>query len=105
MAVEGESGEQLSYGELNRRANGLARELKERGLKREERVGVCVDRGVGMVVGLLGVLKAGGAYVPLEPGLPGARLRWMLEDTGARWRWWTGREKGRWGSGKESGSG
>jgi len=84
VAVEGEGGEQLSYGELNRRANGLARELKEQGLKREERVGVCVERGVGMVVGLLGVLKAGGAYVPLEPGLPGARLRWMLEDTGAR---------------------
>jgi len=70
VAVEGEGGEQLSYGELNRRANGLARELKEQGLKREERVGVCVERGVGMVVGLLGVLKAGGAYVPLELWLP-----------------------------------
>src|SRR5262249_32868443 len=51
------------------------------GVKPEERVAICMERGFGMVVGLLGVLKAGGAYVPLDPGYPGERLRYMLEDS------------------------
>ena len=85
IAVEVDAeGEQLSYAELWRRAANLAGALRERGLRPEERVGVCTERGSAMVVAVLGVLQAGGAYVPLEPVLPGARLHWMLEDTGAR---------------------
>ena len=49
----------------------------------EERVGICVERGVEMVVGLLGILKAGGAYVPLDPGYPAKRLAYMLDDSAA----------------------
>ncbi|HEY8228433.1 MAG TPA: amino acid adenylation domain-containing protein, partial [Pyrinomonadaceae bacterium] len=76
--------EELSYGELNRRANQLAHYLKQRGVGPEVLVGVCVKRGWEMVVGILGILKAGGAYVPLDPGYPEERLRFMLEDAKAR---------------------
>ena len=72
----------LSYGELNRRANRLAHHLRERGVKPDDRVAICVERSFEMVVGLLGVLKAGGAYVPLDPGYPAERLQYMLEDSG-----------------------
>src|SRR6185437_14372989 len=75
--------ERLSYGELNRRANRLAHYLRELGVGLESRVGVCVERGLEMMVGVLGVLKAGGAYVPLDPGYPLERLSYMLEDSGA----------------------
>jgi amino acid adenylation domain-containing protein/FkbM family methyltransferase len=75
--------EQLSYRELNERANQLAHYLRGRGVGPESLVGICVERSIEMVVGLLGVLKAGGAYVPLEPQLPPDRLSFMLEDTGA----------------------
>ena len=51
-------------------------------MKPDERVAICVERGVEMVVGLLGILKAGGAYVPLDPAYPVERLRYMLEDSG-----------------------
>jgi amino acid adenylation domain-containing protein len=71
----------LSYGELNRRANQLAHYLRGIGVKAEDRVGICAERGLEMVVGLLGILKAGGAYVPLDPGYPEERLRYMLEDS------------------------
>src|SRR6476659_1927846 len=54
------------------------------GVKPDERVGICVERGVGMVVGLLGILKAGGAYVPLDPAYPCQRLRDILDDAGPR---------------------
>ncbi len=73
-------GESLSYGELNERSNRLARELRARGVGAETLVGICVERSLEMVVGLLGILKAGGAYVPLDPGYPAERLAYMLED-------------------------
>src|SRR5262249_52777904 len=62
--------ERLSYGELNCRANRLARHLVRRGVGPENRVGVCLERSPDLVVGLLGILKAGGAYVPLDPDYP-----------------------------------
>jgi amino acid adenylation domain-containing protein len=71
----------LSYAELNRRANSLARRLRELGVGPDERVGVCLERSPEMVVALLGTMKAGGAYVPLDPVYPGERLQYMLEDS------------------------
>ncbi|HYR12217.1 MAG TPA: amino acid adenylation domain-containing protein, partial [Longimicrobium sp.] len=71
----------LTYAELNRRANRLAHHLRERGVGPDVRVGICVERGPELVVGLLGVLKAGGAYVPLDPGQPAERLAYMLADS------------------------
>jgi amino acid adenylation domain-containing protein/non-ribosomal peptide synthase protein (TIGR01720 family)/FkbM family methyltransferase len=73
-------GEQLSYGELNRRANQLAHYLREKGVGPEVFVGIMMERSTDMVVALLGVLKAGGAYVPLDPDYPHERLRFMLVD-------------------------
>jgi aspartate racemase len=75
--------ERLSYGQLNERANRLAGFLSKRGVGPEVLVGLCVERSLEMVVGLLGILKAGGAYVPLDPAYPKERLAFMLEDTGA----------------------
>ncbi|MFY0567273.1 amino acid adenylation domain-containing protein [Archangium lansingense] len=74
----------VSYRELDARAAQLARHLREQGVGAEVRVGVCVERSVEMVVALLGVLKAGGAYVPLDAEYPVERLRFMLEDSGAK---------------------
>ncbi|WP_263053373.1 non-ribosomal peptide synthetase [Granulicella mallensis] len=74
--------ERVSYGELNRRANRLAHELVELGVRPDDRVAICVERSVAMVVALLGVLKAGGAYVPLDPAYPVDRLSYMLADSG-----------------------
>jgi amino acid adenylation domain-containing protein len=73
----------LSYMELNRRANQLAHHLMFMGVRPEERVALCMDRSLEMVVGVLGVLKAGGAYVPLDPGYPPGRLSYMLNDAQA----------------------
>jgi amino acid adenylation domain-containing protein/FkbM family methyltransferase len=73
----------LSYGELDRRANQLARHLRTLGVGPDVLVGLCMERSLEMVVGLLGILKAGGAYVPLDPAYPQERLRFMLEDTRA----------------------
>jgi len=75
-------GREVSYGELNRRANQLAHHLRGQGVGPEAAVGVCLERSVEMVVGLLAVLKAGGAYVPLDPRYPGARLELMMADAG-----------------------
>src|SRR6185369_12263307 len=72
--------EQVSYRELNERANQLAHYLQQLGVGPEGRVGICVERSVAMVVGLLGILKAGGAYVPLDAQYPEERLRFMLAD-------------------------
>jgi amino acid adenylation domain-containing protein/non-ribosomal peptide synthase protein (TIGR01720 family) len=74
-------GESLSYGELNRRANQLARYLQELGVRPEQLVGICVEPSMEMVVGMLAVLKAGGAYVPLDPAYPENRLAFMLSDS------------------------
>ncbi|MGB7946975.1 MAG: amino acid adenylation domain-containing protein, partial [Candidatus Binatia bacterium] len=73
-------GKQLTYGELNRRANQLAHHLRKLGVEPEVPVGICVERSVEMVVGLLAILKAGGAYVPLDPDYPTQRLAYMMED-------------------------
>ncbi len=72
--------EQVSYGELERRANALAQRLLRAGLAPEQLVGVYGDRGVQLTTALLAVLKAGGSYLPLGPELPEARLRLMIED-------------------------
>jgi surfactin family lipopeptide synthetase A len=72
--------EQLTYRELNRRANQLAHHLQKLGVQPEMLVGICVERSLEMVVGLLGILKAGGAYLPLDPSYPQERLAFMLED-------------------------
>src|SRR5579875_1289723 len=77
-------GERVSYGELNARANRLARYLVGKGVEREELVGVVMERSVELVVALLGVLKAGAAYVPVDPGYPEERKRFMLADAGVR---------------------
>lgn len=73
---------QLSYDELNRRANRLARRLQKLGVDRDVPVGICLDRSLEMVTALLGVLKAGGAYVPLDPAYPAERLGMMIHDAG-----------------------
>lgn len=78
-AVEFEN-QQLSYRELNARANQLAAYLRGLGLGGDDRVGICIDRSLEMAVAVLGVLKAGAAYVPLDPAYPLERLTFMLED-------------------------
>ncbi|MBD1913465.1 MULTISPECIES: non-ribosomal peptide synthetase [unclassified Leptolyngbya] len=80
IAVEFE-GRSLTYRELNQRSNRLAHYLQTLGVKPETLVGICVERSLEMVIGLLGILKAGGAYVPLDPAYPQARLAFMLEDS------------------------
>ncbi|MCF4968894.1 non-ribosomal peptide synthetase [Nostoc sp. CMAA1605] len=72
--------QQLTYYELNSRANQLAHYLQFLGVEPDVLVGICVERSLEMVVGLLGILKAGGAYVPLDPEYPTERLAFMLED-------------------------
>lgn len=73
--------ERLSYRELNERAERLARRLRAEGVVPETLVGLCVERSVEMVVGILGILKSGGAYLPLDPSYPEERLAFMLADT------------------------
>ncbi|MBI5649978.1 MAG: amino acid adenylation domain-containing protein [Chloroflexi bacterium] len=73
----------MTYRELDARANQLARFLRARGVGPESLVGLCVERSFEMVIGLLGIWKAGGAYVPLDPTYPPERLAFMLEDSGA----------------------
>jgi natural product biosynthesis luciferase-like monooxygenase protein/amino acid adenylation domain-containing protein len=76
--------ERLNYTELNRRANAVARRLREAGVTRETFVGLCAERSLEAVAGMLGVLKAGGAYVHIDPTYPPERLRFLLNDTGLR---------------------
>jgi amino acid adenylation domain-containing protein len=72
---------ELTYGELNRRANRLAHYLIAQGVRPDQRVALCAERSAEMVIGLLAILKAGGAYVPLDPAYPRDRLAHMIEDS------------------------
>jgi amino acid adenylation domain-containing protein len=78
------AGAGLTYGELDRRANQLAHRLRRLGVGPDRRVGLCLERSLDLVVGILGILKAGGAYLPLDPRYPRERLAYMIEDAGAR---------------------
>ncbi|WP_375773024.1 amino acid adenylation domain-containing protein [Archangium gephyra] len=80
LAVEYE-GERLTYAELNRRANQLARHLRRLGVGEGTRVGLCASRSLELVAAMLGILKAGGTYVPLDASYPRERLAFMVEDT------------------------
>ena len=73
--------DQLTYRELNRQANQVAHYLQTLGVKPDVLVGICVERSIEMVIGLLGILKAGGAYVPIDPSYPQARIAYMLDDS------------------------
>jgi len=81
IAVRFENAE-LTYRQLNARANQLAHHLRTLGVGPDVRVGICMERSLELVVGLLGILKAGGAYVPLDPAYPHERLSYMLETAG-----------------------
>ena len=72
---------ELTYAQLNLRANRLAHRLRRMGVAPETMVGCCIERSLELIVALLGVLKAGGAYVPLDPSYPAERLQFMIEDT------------------------
>ncbi|MBE7174551.1 MAG: amino acid adenylation domain-containing protein, partial [Williamsia sp.] len=74
---------QLTYFQLNERANQLAWHLKARGVKRETPVPICMERSIDMSVGILAILKSGGAYVPVDPGYPPARISYLIKDAGA----------------------
>lgn len=75
--------QEISYGELNARANRLARALLARGVRRGQTVGVHMDRSIDLIVSFLAILKAGAAYLPLDPQYPPARLAFMVADSGA----------------------
>ncbi|UHA74537.1 non-ribosomal peptide synthetase [Paenibacillus sp. 481] len=74
---------QLTYRELNEKANQLARTLRTQGVKPDQLVGIMTERSLEMFVGIFGILKAGGAYVPIDPDYPEDRVRYMLDDSGA----------------------
>jgi amino acid adenylation domain-containing protein len=78
------AGQQLTYAELNGRANQLARHLRNHGIGPDDVVGICLERSVEMVIGVLAILKAGGAYLPLDPNYPSERLEHMLQDAAPR---------------------
>ncbi|MFL6294183.1 MAG: non-ribosomal peptide synthetase, partial [Thermoanaerobaculia bacterium] len=82
VAVE-QAGENLTWGELRRRAGQLARWLVAHGLQPEERVAVLAERSPDLIAHLLGILEAGGVYLPLDPANPPERLAWMVQDAGA----------------------
>ncbi|HEU4962330.1 MAG TPA: amino acid adenylation domain-containing protein [Bacilli bacterium] len=74
----------LTYARLNRKANQLARRLREQGVQADSIVGVLAERSPEMLIGILGILKAGGAYLPITPEFPDDRIRYQLADSGAR---------------------
>src|SRR5262245_15608563 len=76
---------QLTYRELNSRANHLARFLQQRGVHPDSIVAVRAERSLEMIVGILAVLKAGGAYLPIDPSYPTERQEYMLHDANVRW--------------------
>lgn len=73
----------MTYKELNARANQLANFLRNQGVENESLVGICIDRSLEMIVGLLGILKSGGAYVPIDSDYPSDRIHYIVEDTSA----------------------
>ncbi|CAL2088803.1 non-ribosomal peptide synthase/polyketide synthase [Tenacibaculum sp. 190524A02b] len=75
-------GEELTYKELDERSNQLAHYLVEQGVQADDLVGICIDRGLDMLIGVLAILKSGGAYVPIKPDFPKDRIAYLLEDTG-----------------------
>ena len=83
IAIRSNRGD-VSYGELDRRANRLGNYLRKRGVGIEEAVGICADRTAEMVIGMLGVMKAGAAYAPIDGSYPEERVRYMLEDAGVK---------------------
>ncbi len=76
--------EKITYGELNSRANRLARTLQQKGVKQDVPVGIFMKRSVHMITAVLGILKAGGAYLPLDPQYPADRIALMLKDSGVQ---------------------
>ncbi len=82
-AMEAE-GEKLTYGELNLKANQLANHLRSVGVGHESLVGLCVDRSLDMMIGLLGIMKSGAAYIPIDPAFPSERVKGILEDSGVQ---------------------
>ncbi|TKI88105.1 non-ribosomal peptide synthetase, partial [Bacillus cereus] len=72
---------EITYKQLNIKANQLARRLLDQGVKRESIVGVMMERSIEMIVGILGILKAGGAYLPIDTDLPKQRVEYMLTDS------------------------
>ncbi|MCR8979384.1 non-ribosomal peptide synthetase [Brevibacillus laterosporus] len=76
--------QRMTYEELNRRANQVARSLTERGIEPNDIVGIMVERSLEMIVGILGIVKAGAAYLPIDPIYPQDRINYMLEDSGAK---------------------
>jgi amino acid adenylation domain-containing protein len=73
-------GQWLTYAQLSDRADQLARWLQDEGVRADQVVGICLERSVEMIVGILGILKAGGAYMPLDPSYPAERLQYMVKD-------------------------
>ena len=76
--------QQLTYQELNQKANQLAHHLLAIGIQPEQLIGICLERSLNMLVGLLGILKAGAAYVPIDPSYPRDRIEYMLSDSQAQ---------------------
>ena len=77
--------QQLTYRELNERSNQLARHLRDLGVGPDVLVGICLQRSLEMLVGILGILKAGGAYVPLDPSSPAQRMKRLLDGRPTGW--------------------
>ncbi len=75
--------QQLTYRELNKQANQLARTLRIEGIGPDQMVGIMVERSLDLIIGVLGIIKAGGAYVPIDPEYPEERIHYMLKDSGA----------------------
>src|SRR3990172_2734076 len=74
----------LSYGELETRSNQLARVLRERGVRKGDRVALYVNKSFASVIGVHGILRSGAAYVPLDPNSPAQRLAWIVGNCGVR---------------------
>ncbi|MCP5049360.1 MAG: amino acid adenylation domain-containing protein, partial [bacterium] len=84
IAVVDAHGNAVTYNELNREANHLARLLREEGVETGSIVAIMIERSIEMITGLLGILKAGGAYLPIDPSYPDDRIKYMLGDSGAK---------------------